>query len=761
MPVAQPIVKDLVFLGGGHTHAIALRKFGMQPLPGVRLTLITNLTDTPYSGMLPCHISGLYDFDESHIDLRPLSQFAQCQLLMDRAVGIDPVNQQVICAHHPPVAFDVLSIDTGSTPATLDVPGAAAYAIPAKPVPDLLSAWEALLTQVRHSAAPIAVAVVGGGVGGVELTLNMQRRLWQVLEAAGRSRQDLSMHLFHRGTEVANGRNHTTRRRLHEHFVERGVQLHLSESVCAIEARSEGQQRVRCASGLAIDCDRVFWVTNAAAPDWVRAAGLTTDASGFVLVEDTLQSCSHPAIFAVGDVATMKHHPRPKAGVFAVRQGQPLFHNLQAYLTGQPLRPFRPQKQYLNIIDLGDGCAIASRGPCTLESRLMRRWKDRIDRQFMGLFTDFPAMPSAPAAGAATAAALPSPALMPCAGCGAKVGSDVLSQALQRLQPSESGRHHPPREEVLIGLTAPDDAAVVQVPPGQLMVHSVDFFPALVNDPFVFAQIVVKHGLNDLYAMGATPQSVLAIATLPHAIADKQAETLFQLLSGLQKALLPAQVPLVGGHTTSGEQLALGLACNGWVAPDAVLRKQGMQVGDALILTQPLGTGTLFAADMRYQAKGRWIEAAIAHMIQPSATALRCLQQHDVTACTDVTGFGLLGHLLEMVTASQVTVALTLQDLPMLSGARETLRQGIVSSLQPQNLQAARSLQNAATYAGRPDYPILFDPQTAGGLLATVPGDRAGDCVAHLRQLGYGAATCIGRVEMARQAESPITIESW
>ena len=159
--MAQPIVKDLVFLGGGHTHAIALRKFGMQPLPGVRLTLITNLTDTPYSGMLPCHISGLYDFDESHIDLRPLSQFAQCQLLMDRAVGIDPVNQQVICAHHPPVAFDVLSIDTGSTPATLDVPGAAAYAIPAKPVPDLLSAWEALLTQVRHSAAPIAVAVVG------------------------------------------------------------------------------------------------------------------------------------------------------------------------------------------------------------------------------------------------------------------------------------------------------------------------------------------------------------------------------------------------------------------------------------------------------------------------------------------------------------------------------------------------------------------------------------------------------------------------
>ena len=759
--MAQPIVKDLVFLGGGHTHAIALRKFGMQPLPGVRLTLITNLTDTPYSGMLPCHISGLYDFDESHIDLRPLSQFAQCQLLMDRAIGIDLVNQQVICAHHPPVAFDVLSIDTGSTPATLDVPGAAAYAIPAKPVPDLLAAWEALLAQVRRSSGPVSVAVVGGGVGGVELTLNMQRRLWQVLKASGRSRQDLLMHLFHRGEEVANGRNRRTRRRLHQHFVERGVQLHLSESVCAIEALPDGQRQVRCESGLAVDCDRVFWVTNAAAPDWVQASGLVTDESGFVLVEDTLQSCSHPAIFAVGDVATMKNHPRPKAGVFAVRQGKPLFHNLQAYLMGQPLQPFHPQKQYLNIIDLGDGRAIASRGPFTLESRLMRVWKDRIDRKFMGLFTDFPAMPSATAAALGTGAIAPDSNPMYCAGCGSKVGSEVLHETLRRLQQSGPALSDPPAKDVLIGLTAPDDAAIVQLPPGKLLVHSVDFFTALVNDPFVFAQIVVKHCLNDLYAMGATPQSVLAIATLPHASADKQSETLFQLLSGLQKGLFPAQVALVGGHTTSGDQLALGRACNGWGDPDAVLRKQGMQVGDALILTQPLGTGTLFAADMRHQAKGRWIEAAIAHMIQSSEAALRCLQQHHVTACTDVTGFGLLGHLLEMVTASQVSVALTLEDLPILSGARETLQQGIVSSLQPQNLQAARSLQNAATYAGRPDYPILFDPQTAGGLLASVPGDRAADCVNRLRQLGYNTATGIGWVEMAGPAELPITIKSW
>jgi len=770
MQSGQPIVKDLVFIGGGHTHAIVLRKFGMQPIPGVRLTLITNLVDTPYSGMLPCHISGLYDFDTAHIDLRPLSRFAHCQLFMDRAVAIDVDKQQVICAHHPPVAFDVLSIDTGSTPATVNVPGAQEFAIPAKPVPDLLKAWDAFLDEVRHSTpGPISFAVVGGGVGGVELTLNMQMRLWQLLDDLGRSRDDLTIHLFHRGDEIANGRNRSTRQLLHRRFIERGVHLHLQESVCELATVEQGQRRVRCESGLTVECDRVFWVTNASSPGWIQGSGLATDDHGFLLVKDTLQSTSHPHVFAAGDVATMQNHPRPKAGVFAVRQGPPLFENLQAFLKGEPLKPFKPQKQYLNIIDTGDGSAIASRGPFTFESKLMRAWKDRIDQKFMSLFSDFPDMGvESPSPGNRAIAAASAPTMY-CAGCGSKVGSDVLQRVLERLaippaplsQESHQGALGTPNNTVLVGLASPDDAAVVRVPPGQLMVHTVDFFNALVDDPFVFGQIVVKHCLNDLYAMGAEPQTVLAIATLPHATTDKQTETLFHLLSGVQKALMATPAPLVGGHTTEGEQIALGLACNGLVEDSAILHKGGMQPGDALILTQPLGTGTLFAADRQKKAKGRWIEHAIAHMIQPSAAAIQCFRHHGITACTDVTGFGLLGHLLEMVEAAGVAVTLDLTDLPLLEGVMTTLQQGIVSSLQPQNLQAAKALHNAATYAPRPAYPILFDPQTAGGLLATVPSDRAADCVAQLRDRGYTAATRIGTVQPFREAEPPITIEAW
>ncbi|WP_263970556.1 selenide, water dikinase SelD [Leptolyngbya sp. KIOST-1] len=304
-----------------------------------------------------------------------------------------------------------------------------------------------------------------------------------------------------------------------------------------------------------------------------------------------------------------------------------------------------------------------------------------------------------------------------------------------------------PHEAVLIGLDAPDDAAVVTVPPGQVMVHTVDYFTALVDDPFVFAQICLKHCLSDLYAMGATPYTVLATVQIPYATPVKQAEMLYQILAGTHKGLLASGTPLVGGHTVVGPQLALGFACNGVAEPTQLLRKGGMQPGDRLILTQPLGTGTLFAADMQGKAKGRWIEAAIASMLTPNRAAAEIVRAHGATACTDVTGFGLAGHLLEMVRASGVTATINLDTLPVLAGAANTLAAGIISTLQPQNLQAAEFIDPVGIR--HPLYPLLFDPQTAGGLLAAVPARQGQSCLAALQRQGYDQAAIVGEVTAA------------
>ena len=363
----QPIFKDLVLIGGGHSHAIALKMFGRKPLPGVSLTLITAAKNTAYSGMLPGHIAGFYSHDECHIDLRPLANFAQAQLYIDRVVALDLENHKVLCANGLVVDFDVLSIDIGSTPATVSVSGAAEYAIAAKPVSQLLEHWYELIEAVgENPQEPIRIAIVGGGAGGVELALSMQSHLHRILLQTQQAIQNLEVHLFQRGTELMPNYHSSVRHQIQQILTARGIKLHLGETVCKVAPTPQRETKeifeIKCESGLTVECNKIFWVTQASAPEWLKMTGLGTDEQGFILVEDTLQSQTHPQVFATGDIATMVNHPRPKAGVFAVRQGKPLFENLQRILLGKPLKPYKPQKQYLSLIGTGDGRAIYATG---------------------------------------------------------------------------------------------------------------------------------------------------------------------------------------------------------------------------------------------------------------------------------------------------------------------------------------------------------------------------------------------------------------
>jgi selenide,water dikinase len=279
-----------------------------------------------------------------------------------------------------------------------------------------------------------------------------------------------------------------------------------------------------------------------------------------------------------------------------------------------------------------------------------------------------------------------------------------------------------------------------------------------VDDPYLFGQIAAQHSLGDIFAMGAEAQSALAIATVPYGREAQVEDTLAQLLIGAQEVLQAAGAALVGGHTSEGAELALGFALNGLVDPACILRKGGMQPGDQLILTKALGTGTLFAADMRWKAKGRWIAGALASMLQSNREGARCLMGYGATACTDVTGFGLLGHLVEMAKASQVDVTLDLPHVPSLEGVQETIKAGIFSTLYPQNVRLRRAIRNLETVAQAPLYPLLFDPQTSGGLLASVPARRATACLATLQALGYNRATIIGAVQPLSSLEEPILL---
>ena len=760
----QPILRDIVLIGGGHSHVGVLKSFGMNPIPGVRLTLICTDMHTPYSGMLPGYIAGHYDYDEVHIDLSRLAAFAGARLYRDEVIGIDRAGQKVICKSRPAVPYDQLSINIGSTPQLDSVPGAAEHAVAVKPIRNFNDRWLALLERVKTHVGKTTIAVVGAGAGGVELLLAMQFRLRNELTKLGRNPDELTFHLLTSSDTILPTHNAGVRSRFDAVLAQRGVQVHRNAEVTQVKSGV-----LITSNGQVLQADEIIWVTRAGGAGWLKNTGLQLDTEGFIEVKDTLQTINDPLIYAAGDIASMVNFKLEKAGVFAVRQGKPLTENLRRAVGGTALEAYRPQTSWLALISTGDKYAVASRGWLGFAGAWVWQWKDWIDQRFMRKFSEFPDM----SANASTSSTISSSnkalggvklnseeslqaisaIAMRCGGCGAKVGATILQNALSNLHPVQ-------RDDVLIGLKDPDDAAVVRVPPGMAMVHSVDFFRAFIDDPYIFGKVAANHALGDIWAMGGQAQSATAVCTVPPGMDAKVEDVLFQMMTGALEVLNEADCSLVGGHTGEGKELALGFAINGLIEdkPEAILRKSGMKPGDVLILTKPIGTGTLFAAHARLAAKGRWIDAALQSMVISNRIGAQVLREHGATACTDLTGFGLLGHLVEMTRPSEVDAEIHLSALPLLDGAQECVEAGITSSLQSANVRLRRALRNQEEFVKHPRYPLIFDPQTAGGLLASVPADRVDACIAALKVQGYPQTCKIGRILPQGDALEPITL---
>jgi selenide, water dikinase len=378
-------MKKIIFVGGGHSHAIALKEWGKFPLKNTEIILLSNVEKTPYSGMLPGHVAGLYSYDEIHIDLVKLAQFAGVKFSLDQCIGIDLKQKKVICENNPPLDFDYVSLDIGSTPDLTSILGGEKYSIGAKPVAQFLEKWNEILRKIQDNSLcisaknPLSLGIVGGGAGGVELAFNMNYHLGRLLP-----KNQFKIHLVQRGQNLLPNHNKWVSKRVYQLLLDQGIIIHLGETVKEIAPNT-----IICENNLRVNCDFIFLVTRASSPLWVKNSELTTDQGGFILINSYLQSISHSFVFATGDIATMENNPRPKAGVFAVRQGKPLFRNLQLMINEKSLKPYIPQEKYLSLIGTGNKEAIASWDKFGYQSPLLWRIKDYIDSQFMRQFHKF------------------------------------------------------------------------------------------------------------------------------------------------------------------------------------------------------------------------------------------------------------------------------------------------------------------------------------------------------------------------------------
>ncbi|MCY4055017.1 MAG: selenide, water dikinase SelD [Cyanobacteria bacterium MAG CAR4_bin_6] len=716
----QPGGQQLVLAGGGHSHALALRYWAMGhwPLPpATAVTLVSRSGASLYSGLIPAVLAGQVHPGACVIDLRRLCAAAGASFVQGEIIGLDLERRQLHLRSplEPPstplrsLRWDWLSLDVGSvTAAPAGVTG-----LPVRPL-------ESFLDWCNH--LPAAVEVMGSGAAAVEVVLVLAAR-------CRRRRQSCRLSLRTAPGGLRLGSAPLARR------LERMVQAQ------GIAVRSMARHDPAAPDRATVLC------TGSRAPAWLRDSGLPCDGRGRVLTHPTLVVQGRGRIFAAGDCGVMACAPRPAGGVWAVRAAPVLAGNLQAALRSRPLRSWRPQSHGLMLLGDGQGGAVAQRGRFWLGPHpWLWRWKQHLDHRFMAMVNG--------TNGAAAMAAAPGPrqamaGSMACRGCAAKLPAQPLNNALTQLYGA---------------LPQPRDASVAaRIAPDRLLLTSVDGFPALVSDPWLNGRLTTLHGASDLWASGACLEGIQALVTLPRCSAPLQQDLLAQCLAGVRATARQLGAELLGGHSLQALadpdsrqplalQLSLGVSVHGRVQRCQRWGKGPLQPGDALVLSRPLGSGVIMAAAQAGGGVPAWVDQALATMATPQQWLVPLLQRHGCHACTDVTGFGLLGHLGEMIQASPsgIRIQLDPRRVPAYDGALELLRAGHASTLAPHNAAALELLapQGVIQLRSDPDaarQALLIDPQTCGPLLAAVPAPQA-PALLQAMAAGHPGGAVIGMV---------------
>ena len=709
-----PEIKHLVLVGGGHAQVAVLKDLAMRPLAGLRVTLISRDIMTPYSGMLPGYLEGIYDSEEIVIDLSHLARIAGARFVAASIEAIDPKTKTITIEGRPPLSYDILSLNIGSATDLLAIEGAEKYALPIKPISTLLGRLEPILSAGKGQK----IAIIGGGAAGVETALSLYQRL------LGRG---CSITLIHRGKRLTPEYPLLASLLLKRELGAKGIEVILEKEVKKITAKN-----LTLDDGDKIDCDLPLIVTAGAPPQWLKTSGLTLDDNGFIAIKRSLQSLNHEEVFASGDIATLTCDARPKAGVFAVRAGKILAHNLRQVLTDKKLKDWYPQKRYLALIGTGNKKAMPIHGRFTLPTtRLGWIWKEYIDRKFMNRFNQLPPMPEPKPQGLHALAHEenhdPALASMRCLGCGAKAGFGTLQDAF--IETEKLVKKQFPNATPFTQIEA--DSAAIEIKQVEI-IQSLDALSAIVDDPFMLGRIAALHAMSDLFASHAKPIAALAVLTLPSAIARLQQDDITQILAGATLALTEEGASLNGGHTAEASAMQVGFSVTGTPIKG---EQHAPSDGDILVLTKPLGIGIIMAGHAMGSgaASGTIRESAIQSMAKSNGIAANIFARHGLFPMTDITGFGLARHTLSLLEryGQGFSAEFNHPNLPLLDGVEALIEEGVTSSLAGANKNAVPLVMLAPV-----DDTIYSDPQTGGGLLAAIPKAKIKKLLADCKKQG-------------------------
>ena len=726
---------DLVLIGGGHAQIAVLKSFGMNPVAGLRLTLVTDVMQAPYSGMLPGYVEGHHSLEDMHIDLLKLARFAGARLIKRAVKNIDFDKQNIVLEDDLNLFYDVLSINCGAVPAAEAIIGTDAHALTVKPISRFLEKMPAP-AELRGD-----IAVIGGGAAGCELAISLQRHYSDAGTPA-------NYHLFSRSARLLPTAPKAASMHMQQALEKSQITLHQNMAV-----REITQNSVITEDGSEIPAAHIFVVTAARPASWISNLSLSHCEAGYIQVWPTLQTIEYDNVFAAGDVASMIGKEREKAGVFAVRAGPYLAANLRAFIEQGTLKNFHPQSRYLALIGLGGRQALAIRGNLVAKGAFWWHLKQWIDTRFMRKFTQLPEMhmpqPARPALADKLAPQQPSDSFE-CAGCGAKAGADVLSDALEEARKLAIKNGVLPRYLPPSGIAL--DYGTLPLPKESADItgfsQSVDFLSQHISDAYLFGRIAALHALSDVFVAGDKPIAAQAIVTLERARPEMQKSDLTLMLSGALEELAAHHTQLIGGHTTVSGEAMLGFAVTGISrakpAPPRLADDDYL-----LLLSKPIGIGVILAAEMRGHCPTEAYEAAMDTMLSSNASAAELILKAAPSALmTDVTGFGLARHGLNLMQRMGCSGMVLWPDkLPLITGAQALAADHIRSNLYSHNrkdIHLSGGANLGAEYSAIID--LLFDPQTSGGVLAALPRRIATEICGKMQIVGYEQAAIIGKL---------------
>ena len=696
----------LVLAGGGHTHALVLLRWAMNPnlKPAGMITLVNKASTTIYSGMFPGVVAGKYKIDEILIDLRSLAAKAGVSFVMAEIEGIEPKKKKLILKGRPEIEYSLLSMNVG-TKTNLNskslISGDKDLAVTIKP---FSKSYKFIVDQDIHKDDSLAkpFVVVGSGFAGIEMAFSLRKR-WP----------KRSILLKIKSGRKINGNLLKYLNALNIQITEKNPSILYPQLIC----------------------------TGNKSFNWIKDSGLPIDEDGRVITKNTLQVLNHPDLFAVGDCGVINNHHRPSSGVWAVHSAKPLAKNLENISQGSIPKEWKPQRKAIQILDINsiekESKAFIAWGELIVGPfNILSKLKEIIDKKFISKFYLIKDKDSD---------MLSNKGMIKCRGCAAKLAFTPLNSALRKLDLKESLKD----DSIDIGI----------LNSSKTLIQSVDGFPSLISDPWLNGRLLAFHSCSDIWACGGSVISAQSVVNLPPLQSHLQQELLFQVLEGINSALTIQGAKLIGGHTlesrkTSEDPFSLGiessLTVNGTVDDKQYFwSKGGMKKGDQILISRSLGTGIIFSGFMNGYVKPYILDSVLKEMNKSQHEIVNYINhltninphQKIINACTDITGFGLIGHLSEMLESTNrdqlkmnlepLKIILELDNIPVYDGVKELLDIGLESTLAPSNKiflknidgdEALRFELVSNTFVSNSSFyntmlKILVDPQTCGPLV--------------------------------------------